>query len=145
MSAHMLMEQPAYRTHANAREHPCTCACTSITPAHHGTPGCTVTAPPQKRILAGIQLCSAPNAPSTHRHTAHMQTRTGRAPCMHSHSHTRFQLKPACQERFILQLGMRRQWAPSRTLQPGSAAGTDTLPIPPQSPSLPPAQLHLTP
>jgi len=95
---------------------------------------------------------SPAHAVSTHAHTAHQQPHAGatRASAQHpactlTHTHARFRHKPACQERFILQLGGRRQWAPSRTLQADLAAGTDTLPIPPKSPSLPPAPLHLTP
>lgn len=115
---------------------------------------------PEAHTRSHRALLSPAHAGSTHGSAAHrqphMRTHIGscpcerRAPCMHSHTLTQtlthaFSTSPACQERFILQLGVRRQWAPGRTLQTDSAAGTDTLPIPPKSPSLPPAHLHPTP
>lgn len=157
MPVHVLMKQYARRTHVNARKRPCTCDCTSITSAHRNTqadrermhlprgahPHAPSSAQPRTRS-EHPRIYSPPGA--THA-DAHRQPPVRAQSTLHALTltHTRFQHEPACQEQFILQLGVRRQRAPSRTLQTDSAAGTDTLPIPPKSPSLPPAHLHLTP
>lgn len=121
MPVRVLVKRYARRTHANARKCLRTCDRTSITSAMHR----------QTRSLCAPPGGAHPHAPSS----AQPRTRRER-PRMHSpaaaaqaaarasaerpartHTRTRSQHKPARRERFILQLGVRGEWAPSRTLR----------------------------